>query len=312
VRPASWSGVHVALTTPFDAELRVDLAALAARTAWLLERGIDGVIVAGSLGEGSVLERRERASMIAALAPLVPDGVGLTAAIGAASTVAAVELARDAERSGARGLLVLPPYVYAGDAPEVREHVVDVLRATALPALLYNNPSAYGVDIPPEEVLEIAERCPALTGVKESSGDVRRITAIRALLGDRLEVAVGLDDALLEGIDAGATGWVAGLANALPDESIALYRSARAGDRPRARALYDWFLPLLRLDTRPKFVQLIKLVESEVGRGSTRVRPPRRELSEAERNEALAMIRERLAVRPRLDPSGDGSAATAR
>ncbi len=302
-RGAFGQGILVASTTPFDDRGDVDLGAAAGHARWLVERGMDGIILGGSLGEGSALSHDERIALLGAVGPEVPPDRALILAVGASSTRDAVALARRASQAGARGLLVLPPYVYRGDRAEVRAHLESVFRATDLPSMLYNNPIAYGVDVPPEDVLELAERCPTLLAVKESSGDVRRITALRALLGDRIEIAVGLDDAVLEGVDAGARGWVAGLANALPDETRALFLMARAGDRAVARALYEWFLPLLRLDTDPKFVQAIKLVEAEVGRGSARVRPPRRELEGAELSETLELVRERLGRRPRVGPT---------
>lgn len=295
-------GILVASTTPFDDRGDMDLGAAAGHARWLVERGMDGIILGGSLGEGGALSHDERIALLGAVRPEVPPDRALILAVGAASTREAVALARRASQAGARGLLVLPPYVYRGDRSEVRAHLESVLRATDLPSMLYNNPIAYGVDVPPDDILELAERCPTLRAVKESSGDVRRITALRALLGDRVEIAVGLDDAVVEGVDAGARGWVAGLANALPDESRALFRAARAGDRAAARALYEWFLPLLRLDADPKFVQEIKLVEAEVGQGSSRVRPPRRELEGTELDSTVETIRACLARRPHVGP----------
>jgi 4-hydroxy-tetrahydrodipicolinate synthase len=181
----------------------------------------------------------------------------------------------------------------------MKAHVAAVLRATGLSCMLYNNPIAYRTDFLPEQIAELAEEFPHLAAVKESSADVRRVTAIRALLGDRLEVAVGVDDLIVEGIEAGATGWVAGLVNALPGESARLFDLARRGKRAEAAALYRWFLPLLRMDTVPKFVQLIKLCQEVVGMGSERVRPPRLTLAGAERRQALATIEAALAARPR-------------
>lgn len=166
--------------------------------------------------------------------------------------------------------------------------------------MLYNNPPAYGTDVLPDQVLELVEEHPTLTAVKESSGDVRRVSALRALLGERIEIAVGIDDAVLEGVAAGASGWVAGLANALPLESRALFDRSRDGDLAGARDLYRWFLPLLRMDADPKFVQLIKLLAAELGLGSSRVRPPRLELNGAELGAALATVRRAVATRPRL------------
>jgi 4-hydroxy-tetrahydrodipicolinate synthase len=166
--------------------------------------------------------------------------------------------------------------------------------------MLYNNPIAYKTDFVPEHIAELAAEHANLAAVKESSADVRRVTAIRALVEDRLAVFVGVDDVIVEGIAAGAVGWIAGLVNALPKETIALFDCAREGATNRAREIYNWFLPLLRMDTVVKFVQLIKLVQREVGMGNTRVRPPRLELAGAELEEALSVIRKALAERSGL------------
>jgi 4-hydroxy-tetrahydrodipicolinate synthase len=168
--------------------------------------------------------------------------------------------------------------------------------------MLYNNPIAYRTDVLPPQLAELAARYDNLHAVKESSGDVRRVTAVREQLGDRLVVFAGLDDMILEAIAMGARGWVAGLVNALPEESVRLVELARAGQWAEASALYHWFLPLLRMDTVPKFVQLIKLVQAHVGRGTETVRPPRLELEGEERERTLALIAERLACRPMLEP----------
>ena len=164
--------------------------------------------------------------------------------------------------------------------------------------MLYNNPVAYGTDFLPEQVADLAAAYDNLHAVKESSTDVRRVTAIKALIGDRLKIFVGVDDAIVEGIEAGATGWIAGLVSAFPRESVDLYNLAMAGEKEKAFEIYRWFLPLLRLDTVPKFVQLIKLVQEKVGMGSARVRPPRLELTGAELQETLAIIDHALATRP--------------
>jgi 4-hydroxy-tetrahydrodipicolinate synthase len=185
----------------------------------------------------------------------------------------------------------------------MKAHVEVVFRSTSLSCMLYNNPVAYGTDFLPEQIRELAAEHENFAAVKESSTDVRRITWIKALVGDRLDISVGVDDAIVEGIAAGAVGWVAGLVNALPKESVALFDYAMNGQHDKARELYEWFLPLLRMDTVPKFVQLIKLVQQEAGMGSTRVRPPRLELVEAELEDAQREIRQALETRIELSTS---------
>ena len=293
--PTDWRGVFPAITTPFRDDFSLDDAALRAHVAWLVDAGARGIIPLGSLGEGATLEFDEKVRVLAACRSAAGGRVPVVAGISALSTADAVRLARAAERAGCEGLMVLPPYVYAGDWREMKAHVDAVLDATPLPCMLYNNPIAYGTDFLPRHIEELASH-ENLHAVKESSGDIRRVTAIRALLGDRLAIFVGLDDLVVEGVAAGATGWVAGLVNALPEESVRLFELAAAGRTADARALYEWFLPLLRLDTGPKFVQLIKLAQEEAGRGSARVRPPRLPLTGAELDDTLSLIRERLAI----------------
>jgi 1-pyrroline-4-hydroxy-2-carboxylate deaminase len=295
-----WKGVQPAVTTPFTIDDQVDHRAFAAHCQWLVESGCSAVVVLGSLGEGGLLSRAEKRDTIATAVKTVGHRVPVVAAVAALGTQEAVELAREASAAGATALMVLPPYVYRGDWRETREHFGAVLRATPLPCMLYNNPLAYGTDVLPGQLLELATEHPTLVAVKESSTDVRRVTAIRALLGERLAVSVGVDDAILEGLDAGAVGWVAGLANAFPVECVELFRRASTpGRRAEAFELYRWFLPLLRMDTSPKFVQLIKLVQSEMGHGSARVRPPRFELEGDERAVALETLQVALRSRPR-------------
>ena len=282
-----WQGVIPAITTPFREDLSVDHDFLAKHAAWMIENGCTAIVALGSLGEGATLELEEK---VAVLKTCMRAGAPVVAAISALSTAAAVRLAKKAEEAGCSGLMVLPPYVYSTDWREMKAHIAAVLRATRLSCMLYNNPIAYRTDFLPEQVAELANEHENLHAVKESSADIRRIAGIRAH-GTRLAIFVGVDDLIVEGIAAGAVGWIAGLVNALPKESVALFKGAD---------IYRWFLPLLRLDTVPKFVQLIKLVQQEVGMGSERVRPPRLILDGHEREVALRLIRETLASRPQL------------
>jgi 1-pyrroline-4-hydroxy-2-carboxylate deaminase len=293
----NWTGVIPAITTCFDGNYKVDHGFLKEHCRWLVERGCTGIVALGSLGEGATLEYGEKLAIIDTCVHAIGKQVPIIASISSLRTAEAIELAKAAADKGCEGLMILPPYVYRGDWREMKSHVESVLRATRLSSMLYNNPVAYGTDFLPEQVSELAVEHENLHAVKESSTDVRRVTAIRALLGDRLAVLVGVDDAILEGIRMGAVGWIAGLANALPEESAELFRAGVDGDMARAFAIYRWFLPLLRMDTVPKFVQLIKLVQQEVGMGNARVRPPRLEVEGKELAEASATIRRALETR---------------
>lgn len=293
-------GVLPAITTPFAGDGAVDQGFLAQHAQSLVDQGCAGVVPLGSLGESATLSFDEKVAILRTLVAAVGDAPVLPG-IAALSTREAVALAQSAAAAGCRGLMVLPPYVHRGPDREIEAHVAAVIGATRLPCMLYNNPPAYGVDFRPESVATLAGQHDNLVALKESSGDARRVTAVRALCGDRLDLLVGLDDMIVEGVAAGAVGWVAGLVNALPRESVALFERARRGDRAGAAALYRWFLPLLRLDTVPEFVQLIKLVQQELGCGGERVRPPRLSLEGVQRDAALATIRAALCSRPEVE-----------
>lgn len=296
----TWSGVWPAITTPFDPNGRVDLTHMERHARWLLSAGCSGIVVLGSLGEAATLSWEEKGAIVSRVRDAVGSPERLLVGVASGSTQKAARWAREAAQRGAGGLMVLPPYVYRGDPRETELHFDTVLEATGLPAMLYNNPVAYGTDILPEQVLSLTERHANLVAIKESSGDLRRLTSLTLRLPRPLDLFVGIDDQIVEGVALGATGWVAGLANALPLESVELFRLAKEGRTEDLRSLYRWFLPLLRMDTEVKFVQLIKLVEEAAGVGSVRVRPPRQELGGIELERAQATIRSVLARRPPL------------
>ena len=292
----NWYGVMPAMTTPFNADLSVDHSFLEQHAEWLLKNGCTGLVMLGSLGEGATLKHDEKIAILkTAVRVSKSHGTPVVAAISALSTAGAIELAQEAEAVGCDALMVLPPYVYTSDWREMKQHIAAVLRATTLPCMLYNNPVAYKTDFLPHQIQELAAEHPNLAAVKESSADVRRIAAIRSLIGDRLAIFVGVDDILVEAVNLGATGWVAGLVNAFPAESVELFNLAIAEKKEEAFTLYKWFLPLLRMDTVPKFVQLIKWVQGQTGTGSASVRPPRLELHGPELDEAKATLATALA-----------------
>src|SRR6476620_264208 len=293
-----WKGVMPAITTCFDEALQIDHGFLAEHCRWLLDKGCSGAVVLGSLGEGATLSFEERVAIVRTAVKAVHGRGPVVASISALSTAEAVAQATAAADAGCDGLMVLPPYVYQGDWREMKAHVSAVFGATPLSCMLYNNPVAYGTDFLPEQIQELTAEHENVAAVKESSTDVRRVAAIRALLRDRLAIFVGVDDAIVEAISVGATGWIAGLANALPRDSVDLFDWGSEGKSAEAFELYRWFLPLLRLDTVPKFVQLIKLVQSEAGMGKARVRPPRLELVGEELQNAKQLIRHALQTRP--------------
>ena len=279
-----------ALTTAFKQDLSVDLDFIGRHARWLVDNGCTGIVALGSLGEGATLTQSEKAEILNACVKAIGRRVPVVADISALSTREAVMLAKTAEDAGCSGLMVLPPYVYVGDWREMKAHVASVLDATNLSCMLYNNPIAYTVDF----VVEHEN----LRAIKESSSDVRRLTALRVLISDRLDVLVGVDDVIVEAAAMGAVGWIAGLVNAFPRESVELFELAKSGRTKEAFELYRWSLPLLRMDTVPKFVQLVKLVQEQAGIGSARVRPPSVDLIGSELDEARTIIAHALSTRP--------------
>jgi 1-pyrroline-4-hydroxy-2-carboxylate deaminase len=294
-----WAGVFPAMTTPFLADLSVDYDAFGAQARWLVECGCNGVVALGSLGEAATLSREEKFEILKHAKQSLEGKAPVIAGISALSTAEAVWLAKEAHRAGADGLMVLPPLVYRGDWRETQAHMGAIFQATPLSAMLYNNPVAYGTDITPEQIIELRARHDNFHAVKESSGDIRRITSLKHLAGNSLAIFTGVDDVVVESVAAGAIGWIAGLVNAFPEESVRLFLLAQSVPTAELASLYGWFLPLLRLDTVPKFVQLIKQVQEESGGPGAHVRPPRLELIGSELEDVVALTRKSLATCPR-------------
>jgi len=297
----NWNGVMPAMTTAFDKKDRVDSEFMSRHATWMIDNGCTALIMLGSLGEAATLSSEEKVEILKNMVETVKGRVPVVAAISALATRDAVAQAKAAEDAGCSGLMILPPYVYRGDWREMKHHIGSVLKASSLSSMLYNNPVAYGTDFAAEQIAELAAEYGHLHAVKESSTDVRRVTAIRAIIADRLTICVGVDDAIVEGIAAGAMGWVAGLVNAFPRESVVLFEAALSGNAKLAFEVYRWFLPLLRMDTVPKFVQLIKLAQQEAGVGNASVRAPRMELAGVELEEVRHVLKEAIANRPRCE-----------
>ncbi|HNY39445.1 MAG TPA: dihydrodipicolinate synthase family protein [Bryobacteraceae bacterium] len=293
-----WRGVIPAITTPFAEDMSVDYRTFGDHCELMAKAFCTGIVIGGSLGEGGSLTLDEKSRLIETANEAVGGRLNLFLGVAALTTSEAVETALMAATSGAQGLMVLPPYVYVGDWRETKAHVDAVCQATGLSCMLYNNPIAYKTDFLPEQVAELLDSNPNLHAIKESSAAIRRIAALRSLAEGRLDILVGVDDLIVESIAAGAVGWIAGLVNAFPRESVALFNQAKQGGYEEAFKLYKWFLPLLRMDIGPKFVHLIKLVQQEVLIGNERLRPPRMALVGAEREAALTTLRTALETRP--------------
>ena len=271
-------GVHVAITTPLHEDHTVDLEGLRAHVEWLLSEGVHGLIPVGTCGEYAQLLDHERAEVVETVLDVARGRVPVVVGVAAPSTRQVVHWAQHAKDHGATGIMALPPILYRAEWPEVVAHY-EALDAIGLPIVLYNNPHDTSVDVTADRLGELS-RLPHLTAVKEFSQDIRRITEIRATT--RLEVVAGSDDLVLESLLAGATGWIAGMANVVPRQSIALYDLARAGRVDEAWEVYRQLLPLLRWDSTSRLVQVIKYGMACVGRPVGPSRSPRLPLDSTE------------------------------
>lgn len=294
-----WAGVYPAATTQFRPDLSVDLDATQKVQDGLIRDGVHGLVLMGTVGEGNSLEPEEKRQVLKAAMEVSAGRVPVIAGVSEMTTPRAVAFARDAEKLGASGLMVLPAMVYVPTEDELIAHFRAVAESTSVPIMLYNNPPSYRVNIGLRTMQALAD-LPNVVSLKESSPDTRRFTDIHNLMGDRYVLFAGLDDVALEALMLGAAGWVSGLTNAFPHESIALWDAFKRGDMATALSIYRWFMPLLHLDAEHDLVQTIKLAEQVMGRGSERVRPPRYQLTGERRAEVIAMVEAAAATRPTL------------
>jgi 4-hydroxy-tetrahydrodipicolinate synthase len=294
-----WEGVIPAVTTKFNADFSIDRAWTKKNIEAQIEAGVDGIIVGGSLGEASTLSLDEKLDVLDVAVEASRSRVPVLLTIAENSTLDGCRQAERAARHGAAGYMVLPGLRYLSDRRETLNHFRMVADASPLPIMVYNNPLAYGVDVTPQMFAELAEN-EKFAAIKESSGDVRRITDLINETGDRYALFCGVDNLAMEAILMGAHGWVAGLVCAFPHETVAIYRLLRAGRIEEARTIYRWFAPMLALDVSHKLVQNIKLAEAIVGLGTEPVRPPRLPLAGEERKAVEALIRRSIETRPAL------------
>jgi 4-hydroxy-tetrahydrodipicolinate synthase len=296
---SKWTGVFPAMTTQFRADFSLDLDATARHCEAVIESGVRGLVMLGSLGENVTLTPEEKRAVMEMTIRVARGRVPVISGVAETSTAAAVRYVTEMEKIGADGVMVLPAMVYKSDPRETMQHFRTVAGATGLPIIVYNNPVAYGVDITPAMFAELAE-VKNLVAIKESSADVRRITDLINAVGDRYALFTGVDDLALESIMLGATGWIAGLGIAFPAENQYLWDLAKAGRWEEAKAIYRWYMPLLHLDTHTKFIHYIKLAVQEVGLGTESMRPPRLPLVGAEREAVLKVIHDGIRNRPKV------------
>jgi 1-pyrroline-4-hydroxy-2-carboxylate deaminase len=294
----NWQGIYPASTTQFNADQSLNLKATLEHVEKMIAAGMHGMIMLGSVGENTALEYAEKLDVLRAAVEHVKGRIPVVTGVAETTTRQACRFAGDARKVGVDGLMVLPAMIYKADPRETMTHFRSVARATDLPILVYNNPPAYGVDITPKMFEELADE-KTLIAIKESSDNVRRITDIKNLCGDRYIIMSGVDDLVLESILLGSVGWVSGLVNAFPHETKRLWDLATAGKWDEALKIYRWYTPLLHLDTHVKLVQFIKLAAAECGYGAETTRAPRLPLVGREREEILAIIHKAKATAPK-------------
>ncbi|HTH97507.1 MAG TPA: dihydrodipicolinate synthase family protein [Stellaceae bacterium] len=292
-----WQGIFPAITTQFKVDGSVDLQATQSIVRTLVQEGIGGLVACGSVGENVSLSPTEKRDVAVAIKDAAGGAVPVLSGVAEITTDQARLYARDAQRLGLDGLMVMPPMIYGAAAPELLAYFQAVAAASDLPIMLYNNPPAYRNDMAPELVAQLVP-IETIVAIKESSGDTRRFVDLYNAIGDRLLLFCGLDDVILEALALGAVGWVSGLSNVFPQECERMFRATLTGRRDEALAIYRWIMPLLHLDARADLVQCIKLCEAMAGRGSERVRPPRLPLAGEARTHVEALMRRAIETRP--------------
>ena len=312
MRPSrcSWTGVFPAVTTQFkgDGTFALDLDATARVIEGLIRDGVSGLIVCGTVGEGCSLTHKEKLAIYELAKSVAGKRVPVIGGVAEYTTPFAIATAREAERIGLDGIMVMPALVYSAKPFETVAHYRAVAKAVSLPIMVYNNPPIYKIDVTPKMLTDLAD-VENIVCFKESSGDTRRFVDLRNMTGDRFTLFAGLDDVVLESVAVGAVGWVSGLSNVFPREGETLFRLAHQGRFAEAMAIYEWLMPLLHLDARPDLVQCIKLCEAIAGRGSALTRPPRLALTASEQAEVAGLMKRARATRPRLPDVGLAAAA---
>jgi 4-hydroxy-tetrahydrodipicolinate synthase len=294
-----WKGVFPAMITPFSEADQPDMKMFDISLSAQIDAGVDGIIIGGSLGEASVLTISEKENLMKFAVEKADGKLPVILNIAEGSTREATGQAIMAQHWGAAGLMLLPPMRYKSDHRETVQYFKEVAFSTDLPIMLYNNPVDYKIEITPDMFEELTV-CANIQAVKESTRDVSNVTRMINRFGNRFKILCGVDTIAVEEMMMGAQGWIAGLVNAFPRETVAIYRLTRAGKIKEATEIYRWFMPLLELDIHPKLVQYIKLAASLTGLGTERVRAPRLVLSGEERTRIIKIINDGIASRPAL------------
>ncbi|MEO6133887.1 MAG: dihydrodipicolinate synthase family protein [Ginsengibacter sp.] len=294
-----WSGIFPALLTPFTADDKIDYQMFEKNLEFQIEAGITGIVLGGSLGEASTLTGAEKRELLRESVKIVKQRIPIISTVAEKSTADAIACAKNAEEDGADGIMMLPPLQYKADDREIVTYFKAVAAKTALPILIYNNPVDYKLEVT-IDMFDQLSSVENIHAVKESTRDVTNVSRMRSKFGDRYQILCGVDTLALEEILLGADGWLGGLVDAFPAETVAIVRLAQAGRVKEAVEIYRWFMPLLELDIRPKLVQYIKLAATEVGLSNVYVRAPRLQIEGEEKASVMAIIKEGIKNRPTL------------
>lgn len=295
----NWKGVIPALTTKFTKDDLLDYRYMAINIEAQIEAGVDGIILCGSLGESSTLARAEKLELIQESIAIVNKRIPVLLNIAEGSTKGAIHMSNAAKELGAAGIMLLPPMMYKPTDRETTDFFIDVCKSTELPILVYNNPIDYKIEVTLDMFGELL-KYDQIQAVKESTRDISNVSRIQNRFGDRLKVLCGVDTLATESLIMGADGWIAGLVDAFPRETVAIYRLIKAGRIEEAIAIHRWFLPILELDISPQLVQNIKLAEMMTEIGTEYVRAPRQTLKGEERARVIKIIGDGLMRRPVL------------
>lgn len=293
ISTTEWNGIFPAVMTQFHENLELDLDGTYQHICHLIDSGCKGIVMLGTLGENTSLSINEKSEVIKTAINAAKSRVPVICGIAEYTTNEAIERAEMAEKNGCSGLMVLPPMVYKCDQRETLVYFHTIAKSVQLPIMIYNNPIAYGVDITPEMFIDLSHE-KKIVAIKESSEDPRRLVDIKNLVGNRFILFCGVDDVLIESLVLNAKGWVGGLVNAFPEEAVKMFQLATTGEWEKARKFYEWFMPLLHLDTKPKLVQYIKLCMSLTGLGNEYVRPPRLQVEGKERETIKMLVKKAL------------------
>jgi 5-dehydro-4-deoxyglucarate dehydratase len=278
--------------THFRSDLSFDETAYREHCNWLLQHGVTGLFAAGGTGEFFALTPREVASVCRAAVGETQGRVPVIAGCGYGTAIA-TEMAQAAEKAGADGILLLPPYLMTPSQAGLAAHIKAVCEATSIGVIVYNRDNSI---VDEHTLAQLCTQCPNLVGYKDGVGDIELMMRVYSRLGDRLVYVGGLPTAetfATPYLEMGVTTYSSAIFNFLPEWAMSFYRAVRARDRATVlRELKEFVLPYIEIRNRGRgyAVSIIKAGCTLVGRPAGPVRPPLTDLSAAEVSELQILI----------------------